>query len=913
MKIEKKAGRHGTALSARSYLPLALTIGGGLTCSFYAFTLARGLQAEHWGAWVILLGGLALTASVAMGIAASIRTTRHIKQVVADQTRELRQSEKRYRTITENTSDWIWETDANATYTACVGNVKAVLGYEAHELVGRGALDVIPAEEGERIQPHLNRAIEAKAPFHNLEHWVDTRSGGRIYVCSDGVPILDEEMNLRGYHGVTTDITRRKMAEDEARQHKDHLEELVEERTESLRRSNEYLQREIAERRRAESTLSEREQQLRDIADRVPGLVYQFYARPDGAYGFHYVSEGVEQMFGVERVEEDSFGQFLRRVHEDDVERLLESVADAVRERKPWEFEGRFVRPSEETLWFRAMAAPEERAREVVFNGLILDITEVRQAEEGIREKERLLNATLESTADGIEVTNQNGNLLHFNARFAEMWEIPESVLLSDDGALLTEHMAKKIGEVERLYASSETGLDTLQFSDGRVLERFSCPLTRDGEVAGQVLSFRDVTERVATARALRESEEWFRTLVDHAADAFFLIDMDGRILDVNKQARESLGYSREELLDMSVPDVEQHCMKDGERREFWHKEGVGATMTREGVHRRRDGTAFPVEVRLGRVEVNNRPAVLALARDVSERKRAEADLKEAHRKLVATARRAGMAEVATGVLHNVGNVLNSVGITTDAVRQRLQRSPLDAFTEVMRLVASHEDDLGTYITQDERGREIPAFLADLAKHLAEERDVSLEDLSELKGHIQHISDIVTLQQAHSAVGGLTEPTNLGTLLEEALQISSGRIARYGIEVVREFETVPQLVLDPHRTLQILVNLIRNAQHALITSEGEDKRITLRIRRSGETRVRIEVEDNGIGISKEDQQRLFTHGFTTKEKGHGLGLHSGALSAKDMGGVLSAESAGEGKGATFTLTVPCREEGQSNE
>jgi PAS domain S-box-containing protein len=472
VKNKQKTSHERVALSAWSYIPLALTIGGGLTCSFYAFFLAGGAKTGDWGAWIILLGGLALTASVALGIAAGLQTTRQIEQIVLKRTRDLRKSETRYRTITENTSDWIWETDADGAYTACAGNVKTTLGYEAHELVGRNALDMIPAEEQKRIQPHLNRAVTAKAPFHNLEHWVNTRDGGRIYVSSDGVPILNEEENLRGYHGVTRDITRRKIAEDEARQYRDRLEDLVTERTESLRQTNQYLQQEIADRRKAEATLREKEQQLRDIADRVPGIVYQFYARPNGEYGFHYLSEGAAALFGFDHEEEDPFKQFLRHVHQDDVERFTASIADAIRDRKPWEFRGRFVPPSGETLWFRVMSAPEERAHEVVFNGLILDVTDVRQAEESIREKERLLNATLESTADGIEVTDHNGNLIHFNTRFAEMWGIPESVLRSDDDTLLADHMKKRIREVERQYVSPETGLDTLQFSDGRILER---------------------------------------------------------------------------------------------------------------------------------------------------------------------------------------------------------------------------------------------------------------------------------------------------------------------------------------------------------------------------------------------------------------------------------------------------------
>ena len=110
--------------------------------------------------------------------------------------------------------------------------------------------------------------------------------------------------------------------------------------------------------------------------------------------------------------------------------------------------------------------------------------------------------------------------------------------------------------------------------------------------------------------------------------------------------------------------------------------------------------------------------------------------------------------------------------------------------------------------------------------------------------------------------------------------------------------------LEKHKILQILVNLLRNAKHACQESDRADKRLTVRVI-NGDGRVRISVIDNGIGIPPENLIRIFSHGFTTKKDGHGFGLHSGALAAKEMDGSLTVHSDGPGQGSTFTLELPC--------
>jgi signal transduction histidine kinase len=313
------------------------------------------------------------------------------------------------------------------------------------------------------------------------------------------------------------------------------------------------------------------------------------------------------------------------------------------------------------------------------------------------------------------------------------------------------------------------------------------------------------------------------------------------------------------------------------------HIESVGAVFSDSA-----DGTARLVGIDL----------------DVTDRVVAAAREEALQHKLRDASRQAGMADVATSVLHNVGNVLNSVNISASLVTDSLRRSRVQGLERVAALMKEHENDLGSFVTQDQRGRVLPVYLAELSRQLNSDNQGALRELDSLRNNIDHIKDVVTTQQRYAKLGGFTELTNVTELVEQGVRINCHALERHSMKIEREFAEVPGFVVDRHKVLQVLVNLLRNAIDACRDSRGE-RVVRIGIEKGG-SGVRISVADNGAGITAENMGRIFTHGFTTKKSGHGFGLHSGALAAKEMGGVLRAESAGAGCGATFVLELPLK-------
>ena len=297
------------------------------------------------------------------------------------------------------------------------------------------------------------------------------------------------------------------------------------------------------------------------------------------------------------------------------------------------------------------------------------------------------------------------------------------------------------------------------------------------------------------------------------------------------------------------------------------------------------------------------------ISRDITEKKQVELELEKTNKQLVHASRHAGMAEVATNVIHNVGNVLNSVNTSFSQIQELSSRANIDNLDKLAKMLEENSDQ-PNFLQDDLRGKQIPSYLKKVAEQMTTDRAAIEDELATTKRQLEHIKTIVAMQQQFATTSHLIEDANLSQLIEDAVAISSSSLIRHNISLIRDYEDCISVSVDQHQVMQILVNLIRNAKHACQDANQVNSQIKISVVKCSEC-IQILITDNGIGIAAENLTKLFNHGFTTKTNGHGFGLHSGANSAKAMGGSLVATSDGLGKGATFTLTLPIRKDQDS--
>jgi len=399
--------------------------------------------------------------------------------------------------------------------------------------------------------------------------------------------------------------------------------------------------------------------------------------------------------------------------------------------------------------------------------------------------------------------------------------------------------------------------LGLVSFAGYRLISTEGTMLETLANTTSQVIQTTEAEEK------LQKSEEKYKTLLENLPQRIFLKDRDSVYVSCNQNYARDLKIKPEEIAGRT--DYEFYDKELAEKYRADDKRIMEAGRTED---------------------------------------MAEAELKAAQEKLIETARAVGMAEVAADVLHNVGNVLNSINVSTTVIREKVTSSELANLEKVASIINEHTDDLGTFLTEDPQGKHIPVYLTEVSKCLTDEQTDIIDKLKVLTDNVQHIKDIIGMQQSYAKVSGVEVPTSLSKLAEDAIQINSAGLERHGTRLIREFEDLGDVEIDKQKVLQILVNLVSNAKYALSGCDKEEKLLTIRIYKHSEERFRIEVADNGVGISEDNLAKIFSHGFTTKKNGHGFGLHSSALAAEEIGGSLTVHSDGMEQGATFTLELP---------
>lgn len=287
------------------------------------------------------------------------------------------------------------------------------------------------------------------------------------------------------------------------------------------------------------------------------------------------------------------------------------------------------------------------------------------------------------------------------------------------------------------------------------------------------------------------------------------------------------------------------------------------------------------------------------LQQEVEERRKTQQELVEVQAKLIATARQAGKAEIATNVVHNIGNVLNSVNVGSEELKRQLDSMPLKYLRRMTEMVAEHQALLDGH----EKMKLLPSVMEKLTTNLEQQHQTCGDELSKLQSHIEHIANIVKLQQESAGYKAILETVDLAAMLDSALSINFDCQQQIETIIVKQYGSPIACKTDKHKLLQILVNLISNAKHAIAHVPPDEQHIELSLDVTHDM-AEFRVKDNGEGIADEDIEKIFGHGYSNRPDGHGFGLHASALNANQLGGRLQAQSSGRGQGAEFTLTIP---------
>jgi PAS domain S-box-containing protein len=517
--------------------------------------------------------------------------------------------------------------------------------------------------------------------------------------------------------------------------------------------------------------------------------------------------------------------------------------------------------------WYSARVSRrlDGKGRYAGVTAVVRDITDRVRAEEEQRRINSLLAGTLESTADGILVVDEKGNIASYNRKFLEMWKIPEEVAASgDDNRALScaigqlKNPGAFMKKVQELYAEKDAeSFDVIEFNDGKVFERYSIPLRIDGGSAGRVWSFRDVTER----KKMEEEQQIFASLVENSTDLIGIASMDGKVFYLNKSGQQLAGLDGlDAVRKTSIRDfaLEKHLDPLQEMLSSLANEGTWKGEAR--IRNFRSGAPVPIEMHgfVIRDTRSGKPIALAnICRDISERKRMEEEMARADKLN-------SIGILAGGIAHDFNNLLTAIfGNITLA-----------------KMYANRESEVYKRLEESEKAT------------------LRAKDL--------------THQLLTFSKGGA--PVKKTVLLQELVR-ESACFALRGANVKCEFSFPADLwhvEADEGQLSQVLNNLIINAAHAM----REGGTIQVRCRNvSGDRKelplakgrhVSISIMDHGTGIPKEHLSKIFDPYFTTKKKGSGLGLSTTYSIVKNHGGFLTVESE-PGIGTTFHIYLPASE------
>ncbi|WP_165482047.1 CHASE4 domain-containing protein [Legionella beliardensis] len=409
--------------------------------------------------------------------------------------------------------------------------------------------------------------------------------------------------------------------------------------------------------------------------------------------------------------------------------------------------------------------------------------------------------------------------------------------------------------------------------------------------------------ERILTIgkinKELQKLEAENRHIIANAPEPIIITDSQSTIKLINNAAELTFHCSLDDMRNQKIDDVLQLKIIDKHGKEKLGKMSESFFEEAKELIVSYKDKSMPIELKASRHDKNT----IYILRDITERKKHEQELMNLNQKLVMLSREAGRAEVSTMLLHNIGNMLNTILVTLTLLQDELSKSKLNNLEKIGALLQEHEHDLPSFLTEDQKGKKLPIYIVGLANLWPTERVKIIEQLRTMNISIDEIILVIKHSQ-HNAVS-IVEVINIAELIDEVIKNHTNELQKFNITIKRNFSKVPLAYQDRFKILSILHNLVANAIEALTQREQALRFIEFKIE-SKDNQVLIKVIDNGIGIDPKNLISIFLFRFTTKPDGKGMGLHSSSILAQEIGATLTAYSAGIGQGTTLTLTLPIK-------
>ena len=755
----------------------------------------------------------------------------------------LREGEEKFRSLITNIPDVTWTTDYEGKTSFISPNIEKEYGYTPEEITKGGDniwLGRIHPEDAEKVEKAFKELFE-EGTMLDVEYRIKRKDGEWIWLHDRSIAIYERD-GVMYADGIFTNITERKWAE------------------ESLRESHKRYQL---------------------IVENISNVVWTM----DMNFHNTFVSPSVYQQRGY-TPEEVKNQPLSERMNPNSIEKVFNLYNEKLKligagdseGWKPIEFEIEQPCKDGSTIWttntVRFLPGPDKQPASLL--GTTHDITERKRAEEALRESEGLLRSAIESTEDGILAVSQNGETILANSRFRKMWHISDGLFnRKDDEQMLNFVLGqlKKpdnfLSKVRDLYGTTREDLDVLEFKDGRIIERYSRPMTIGAKITGRVWSFRDITKRTQAEIALRESEEKYRTILESTEDGYYEVDIHGNFTFFNDSLCEIYGYPKNEMMGLNIRKLtDQETAKRG--YSLFNKVFTTGRSEKYFGWRiiRKDGSKREVEASVSpKKNAGGVPrGFRGIIRDISEKQKLEDQLQHAQKM-------EAIGTLAGGVAHDLNNILGG----------------LVSYPELLLLQLPQNSPLRKSILTIQKSGEKAAAV--------------VQDLLTLARRGVVVTDVVSLNDVISEY--LKSPEH------ENLQSYHPGIR---IETHLEKDTLNILGSSTHLSKTVM-NLVSNAAEAMsdggnLTLSTENRYIDRPIRSYDDVKegdyVVLTISDTGTGISPDDIDKIFEPFYTKKKMGRsgtGLGMTVVWGTLKDHNGYIDVQST-EGKGTTFTLYFP---------